>query len=187
MSDQIVFYLTLISKLTDILCYYKKHSEPDKLDSHDLTSYIQECKSIYINKVKSDPLIKVFLQEISQGFKQEEVEEEIEQNTEHKIGQDIEQVLQEFQKEDIEQLQEQDIELKDQLDTLASLLTVSIQSNKDEPISSETFDTLGSGLSKMFRISDNNPTPTRIDISQLKNEINNTNSNINFEIKRKQK
>jgi hypothetical protein len=56
-------------------------------------------------------------------------------------------------------------------------------------MSSKTFDTLGSGLTRLFKITDNTPRPVDvdidIDISQLKNEINNITSNINFEIKRK--
>jgi hypothetical protein len=160
MDEQLIYYLTLISKLSHIITYIKTHI--NEKDSYDLSSYIQECKTICINLVKSEPLIQLFLQEIKQ-----------EQNNIQTIIPVLEQ-------------NPQDIELKEQLDTLAILLTGTIQTNENEPISSntfDTFDTFGSGISRIFKVIDT--TPTVVTIPQLKNEINNNSSNINFEIKRK--
>jgi hypothetical protein len=170
MDEQLIYYLTLISKLSDILKYIKTNSKNNEKDSYDLSSYIQECKTICINLVKSEPLIELFLQEI----KQEQQKEQEQQN-------DVETIIP-VPKLDTQNTE--DIELKEQLDTLAILLTGTIQTNENEPMSSDTFDTLGSGLSRIFKVTDDT-TPIIVTIPQLKNEINNNSSNINFEIKRR--
>lgn len=169
MNEKLIHYLTLISKLSEILKYINNNFKDDEKDSSDLSSYIQECKAICINIVKSEPLIELFLHELhdpSLTTRQQEIKQQ--QNKVETI------------------IPEQDIELKEQVDTLAFLLTGTLQDKQDEPMSSETFDTLGSGLSRLlnpcslpgFSITDKC-------IPQLKNEINNNSSNINFEIKRK--
>ena len=170
--EQLIYYLTLISKLSDILKYIKTHSKDDEKDSYDLSSYIQECKTICVNLVKSHTLIELFLQEIKQ-------EQEIENNVETIIP---------VPEQDVQDAQNtQDIELKGQLDTLAILLTGTLKTKEDEPMSSDTFDTLGSGLSRIFKVADvgNQSNQATQFIPQLKNEIINNSSNINFEIKRK--
>jgi|GWRWMinimDraft_5_1066013.scaffolds.fasta_scaffold41261_2 hypothetical protein len=164
MNEKLIHYLTLISKLSDILKYINNNFKDDEKDSYDLSSYIQECKAICINIVKSEPLIELFLYELhdpSLTTRQQEIKQQ--QNK-------VETIIPE---QDIE-----DIELKEQVDTLAILLTGTLQDKQDEPMSSETFDTLGSGLSRLLKITDGC-------IPQLKNEIYNKSSNINFEIKRK--
>ena len=164
MNEKLIHYLTLISKLSDILKYINNNFKDDEKDSYDINSYIQECKAICINIVKSEPLIELFLHELhdpSLTTLQQEIKQQ--QNK-------VETIIPE---QDIE-----DIELKEQVDTLAILLTGTLQDKQDEPMSSETFDTLGSGLSRLLKITDGC-------IPQLKNEIYNKSSNINFEIKRK--
>jgi hypothetical protein len=164
MNEKLIHYLTLISKLSDILKYINNNFKDDEKDSYDLSSYIQECKAICINIVKLEPLIELFLHELhnpSLTTRQQEIKQQ--QNK-------VETIIPE---QDIE-----DIELKEQVDTLAILLTGTLQDKQDEPMSSETFDTLGSGLSRLLKITDGC-------IPQLKNEIYNKSSNINFEIKRK--
>jgi beta-lactamase superfamily II metal-dependent hydrolase len=177
MVEQLIYYLTLISKLSDILKYIKTHSKDNEKDSYDLSSYIQECKTICINLVKSEPLIELFLHEIKQEQEQEIKQEQEQQEQQHN---DVETIIP-VPEPDTQNTQ--DIELKEQLDTLAILLTGAIQTSENEPMSSDTFDTLGSGLSRIFKVTDT--TPTVVTIPQLKNEINNNSSNINFEIKRK--
>ena len=181
MDQQLVYYLTLISKLSDILKYIKTHSNDDEKDSYDLSSYIQECKTICINIVKSEPLVELFLQEIKQEEQQQQEEQQEEQQEQQQEEQenknDVETII------PVPEQDNQDIELKEQLDTLAILLTGAIQTNENEPMSSDTFDTFGSGLSRIFKVTDT--TPTVVTIPQLKNEINNNSSNINFAIKRK--
>jgi hypothetical protein len=169
MDEQLIYYLTLTSKLSDILKYIKTNSKNNKKDSYDLSSYIQECKTICINLVKSEPLIELFLQEIKQEQQQNDVETIIPVPVPAPV---------------LDTQNTEDIELKEQLDTLAILLTGTIQTNENEPMSSDTFDTLGSGLSMIFKVTDDT-TPTIVTIPQLKNEINNNSSNINFEIKRR--
>ena len=181
MNEQLIHYLVLISKLTDILKYIKTHFQQDEKDSHDLSSYIQECKTICINIVKSEPLIELFLQEINQEEQQQQgINQTQEQNNIETIIPVPEQDTQNTQNT-------QDIELKGQLDTLAILLSGTLQTSENEPMSSESFDTLGSGLSRIFKVTDTSNQsnqPTKF-IPQLKNEIINNSSNINFEIKRK--
>lgn len=61
MEEHLIHYLTLISKLSDILEYINNNFE-----ENDLSSYIKECKSLCIDKVKSSPLITLFLKEIQE-------------------------------------------------------------------------------------------------------------------------
>jgi len=61
MEEHIVYYLNLISKLSDILNYIESNFKED-----DITSYIKECKSVCIDKVKSEPLITAFLKEMQE-------------------------------------------------------------------------------------------------------------------------
>ena len=59
MEDHLIHYLTLISKLSDILVYINQNFE-----ENDISSYIKECKSLCIDKVKSHHLMELFLTEL---------------------------------------------------------------------------------------------------------------------------
>jgi hypothetical protein len=95
MEDHLIHYLTLISKLSDILQYINENFE-----ENDLSSYIKECKSLCIHKVKSHHLIELFLSELKQENKEEDSEK--------------------FKESDKENLSDKDI--KDTIDNLSVLL-----------------------------------------------------------------
>jgi hypothetical protein len=151
MSEQLVHYLQLISKLSDILTYIDTN-----FTDNDLSSYIKECKSICINKAKEDPLMTIFLRELSN------------------------------EKLEPQEVETQDIELKGQIDVLANMLTDSIQLPQQEKMSPESCVKKCSGLAKLFKMNSSvEETPQPQKVNNKINEINLTNSNINFEIKRK--
>lgn len=160
MSEKLVHYLQLISKLSDILMYINTNFDLSS-DVNDLSSYIKECKSICINKVKEESLMTIFLREL---YNENQVE-----------TQEIE----------IQEIETQDVELKGKIDILTNMLTGSIQVPQEEQMSPESFETLGSGLAKLFKMNVDEETSKPQKIKNKINEINLTNSNINFEIKRK--
>lgn len=151
MEEHLIHYLTLISKLSDILDYINKNFE-----ENDLSSYITECKSLCIDKVKTHHLIELFLTEL----KQEEHHEETQKSQEVKNKHNTE-----------------DKEMTDTINNLSMLM----QTNTSTDMSPEIFDSLGSGIIKLLRPIENT-TEIR---PQIKNELNTVNTNINFQIKKK--
>lgn len=161
MEEHIVYYLNLISKLTDILNYIEKNFKED-----DITSYIKECKSICINKVKSEPLITIFLKEL-----QEETSSNLQETSEENV----------------------DLEMQETITTLSNLLVSNTDTDNINPDMLESF---GDGLARIFRQDAVTPEPTppppvptpiggpQIK-TQIKNELNFVNTNINCQIKKK--
>lgn len=206
MDSHLIYYLNLISKLTDILTYIDLNFQED-----DISSYIKECKSLCVNKVKSEPLVELFLSELKHELLNEQLNEKLNKRLNKRLNDRLQEKLQEtvlnpsneepsFSDETTSQkdpdsitleevpevslapVTQEDIELKEHIDSLSSL--ISIQPNSITP---DTFDTFGSGLAKLFRGEPSNITvqsPPMRD-TQIKNEINLINTNINFEIKKK--
>lgn len=122
MEEHLIHYLTLISKLSDILDYINKNFE-----ENDLSSYIKECKSLCIDKVKTHHLIELFLTELK--HEQENTEE----------SQTPQEVKDEYKTED-----------KEMTDTINNL-SMLMQTNTSSDMSPEIFDSLGSGIIKLLR------------------------------------
>jgi hypothetical protein len=214
MDSHLIYYLNLISKLTDILTYIDLNFQED-----DISSYIKECKSLCVNKVKSEPLVELFLSELKHELLNEQLNEKLNKRLNRKLQEKLladttitvlnpsngeepsfsdetkQEILQTDPQTDpdsitLEEVSEvslvpvtqEDMELKEHIDSLSSL--ISIQPNSITP---DTFDTFGSGLAKLFRGEPSNipvQSPPIRD-TQIKNEINLINTNINFEIKKK--
>lgn len=152
MEEHLIHYLTLISKLSDILDYINKNFE-----ENDLSSYIKECKSLCIDKVKTHHLIELFLTELKQ--EQEESQKPQEVKDEYKT---------------------EDKEMTDTINNLSMLM----QTNTSTDMSPEIFDSLGSGIIKLLRPIEKDFNTIEIK-PQIKNELNTVNTNINFQIKKK--
>lgn len=149
MEEHLIHYLTLISKLSDILDYINNNFE-----ENDLSSYIKECKSLCIDKVKSSSLIKLFLKEI------EDEESSV-------------------------RVKKKDVENQEITDTINNLSMLMQPNTNTNDISPDMFDSLGSGLIKLLRPLPVQETPKITIVPQIKNELNTVNTNINFEIKKK--
>lgn len=88
--------------------------------------------------------------------------------------------------DEVQTPEEEPDELKDQIDTLANLLGNTIQTPIDETnISPQQFDTLGNGLVRLFKGTVEPQQLEQDKNSQIKNELNLFNSNINLQIKKK--
>lgn len=159
MEEHIVYYLNLISKLSDILNYIESNFKED-----DITSYIKECKSVCINKVKSEPLITTFLKEM-----QEEAP-----HSSHLETANIQN-----NKDNV------DLEMQETVNTLSNL----IKSDTDtDNINPDMLDSFGDGLARLFRqpeIPLTVPDTLTNKQSQIKNELKFINTNINCQIKKK--
>jgi hypothetical protein len=167
MEEHIVYYLNLISKLSDILNYIESNFKED-----DITSYIKECKSVCIDKVKSEPLITAFLKEIH-----EEIHEELPKSD------NLETTNIQNNKNTV------DLEMQETVNTLSNL----IKSDTDtDNINPDMLDSFGNGLVRLLRdtpqtspdIKAPQTSPT-IKIPQIKNELKFINTNINCQIKKK--
>jgi len=159
MEEHLIHYLTLISKLSDIIDYINNNFE-----ENDLSLYIKECKSLCIDKVKSHHLIELFLHELNQKIDEENIEN--------------------IKKEAVEtedRAETKDKNIKDTIDNLSMLMKTSNSTD----MSPEIFDSLGSGIIKLLRPNDQSLTNTIEITPQIKNELNTVNTNINIQIKKK--
>jgi hypothetical protein len=156
MEENLIHYLTLISKLSDILDYINKNFE-----ENDISLYIKECKSLCIDKVKSHYLIELFLHELNQKIYEENLEN--------------------IKKEEVETEETEDKNIKDTIDNFSMLMKTSNSTD----MSPEIFDSLGSGIIKLLRPNDQSLTKTIEITPQIKNELNTVNTNINIQIKKK--
>lgn len=159
MGEHIVYYLTLISKLSDIINYIDENFKED-----DISTYIKECKSLCINKIKLDPLIARFLDEIKEDNQHKENEAD----------------------ETKEKEEEEDQEMKETIDNLGMLMKISTGTDdNDTNLTPDMLDSLGNGLARLLK-PDQIPVQNTVqNFPKIKNELNTINTNINFQIKKK--
>jgi hypothetical protein len=166
-------YLIILQKLRNISDYIEKI---DSLNPN-ISDYITKCKLSCLDEIKLYPEIISFLDEIKNQAMETEQDKQQDKQEQDK------------QQEDKQEFKE-DLELKNEINSLANIMTSTIKTSNDDKLSIDSFETLGSGLAKLFKVSSNNLPPNNLPqnnlpLPQIKNEINNINSNINFEIRRK--
>lgn len=162
-----IHYLIIVSKLRDIIQYIDNH-----FSENDIKSYILECKNLCIEKLKQDSLINILIDELSSHTHEETT-----------------------QTENIDKTAEKQPETKEQDETnIISSITNLMGGPQEFSINDfdpASFDNIGNGLSRLFKI---NPQPQTITIPQqvndlnlIKNEIKNTNNvnNLTYQIKKK--
>lgn len=164
-DNDLLHYLNILHKLNSVSKYIENITTGSQL-LPDITN----CKHVCVNNIKSHQLITTFLNEetsLTPSTSSTSLSNEPELITPTPI-------------------KEEDVELKDQIDTLANLLgnTLDTSNTDTNTISPQQFDTFGSGLARLFK-PDIQALPIPKVNSQIKNELNLSNSNINFQIKKK--
>lgn len=171
MESNIIHYLILVSKLRDIIQYIDNH-----FPENDIKSYILECKNLCIEKLKHESLINILIEELSSQKHEETTQTDT-------IETDTTQI-------DTTQIDPQ----PDETNIISSITNLlggpqEFSINDFDPSS---FDNIGNGLSRLFKINTQAPSPS-ISIQQpsnfnlIKNEIKNTNkvNNLTYQIKKK--